>query len=266
MCALVLALRKIPIYAPGGGGEPLGGPTNPGYSVAVPDSWATEAREKASKAKEQKRLVHSASSTGKSTSKSTSVDRDEKAGESLNARKPTADAAHRDMDAPGAGAGAAGWKSRNDQTHGSLDESLEHHRSNEIDDLRQGLLKRESTRGRRKPGEAIPPVPSMSGPGFQVTGPSPHREAFGASIGYVQDEEAELGMQHTTSSQALGYGGQTGGGAGYSMFPPPALGSQGAQTQQQQQEQGSATDQQERLRRLSLGLKYTASNSSRLSQ
>ena len=53
MCALVLALRKIPIYAPGGGGEPLGGPTNPGYSVAVPDDWAAEAREKAKAAQEE---------------------------------------------------------------------------------------------------------------------------------------------------------------------------------------------------------------------
>ncbi|CRK23730.1 hypothetical protein BN1708_018057, partial [Verticillium longisporum] len=35
MCALVLSLKKVPIYAPGGGSEALGGPTNPTYSVSV---------------------------------------------------------------------------------------------------------------------------------------------------------------------------------------------------------------------------------------
>ncbi|CRK17982.1 hypothetical protein BN1723_017598, partial [Verticillium longisporum] len=34
MCALVLSLKKVPIYAPGGGSEALGGPTNPTYSVS----------------------------------------------------------------------------------------------------------------------------------------------------------------------------------------------------------------------------------------
>ncbi|TVY35576.1 putative MscS family protein [Lachnellula subtilissima] len=47
MCALVLALRKIPIFAPGGGAAALGDPTNPAYSVAVSDEVAVAARNKA---------------------------------------------------------------------------------------------------------------------------------------------------------------------------------------------------------------------------
>jgi len=49
MCALVVALRKIPIFGPGGGGAPLGDPANPSYSVAVSDDVAAAAREKAAK-------------------------------------------------------------------------------------------------------------------------------------------------------------------------------------------------------------------------
>ena len=55
-CALVLALRKIPIYGPGGGGQDLGGPANPTYSVTVTDEMAAAARAKADEEKEKKRL------------------------------------------------------------------------------------------------------------------------------------------------------------------------------------------------------------------
>ncbi|GFP58260.1 hypothetical protein ACSS6W_005457 [Trichoderma asperelloides] len=57
MCALAIAMKKVPILGPGGGGEPLGGPTNPSYSVAVTDSWAAESRDKAAKATDAGRMV-----------------------------------------------------------------------------------------------------------------------------------------------------------------------------------------------------------------
>ncbi|KAK1254405.1 hypothetical protein MKX08_008400 [Trichoderma sp. CBMAI-0020] len=57
MCALAIAMKKVPILAPGGGGEALGGPTNPSYSVAVTDTWAIESREKAAKATDAGRMV-----------------------------------------------------------------------------------------------------------------------------------------------------------------------------------------------------------------
>ncbi|OTA07848.1 hypothetical protein A9Z42_0087820 [Trichoderma parareesei] len=59
MCALAIALKKIPILAPGGGGEPLGGPTNPSYSVSVTDEWAAHSREEAAKRADAARLVPS---------------------------------------------------------------------------------------------------------------------------------------------------------------------------------------------------------------
>jgi len=56
ICALVLALRKIPIFAPGGGAAALGDPTNPSYSVSVSDEMAVAAREKTAKVADTARL------------------------------------------------------------------------------------------------------------------------------------------------------------------------------------------------------------------
>lgn len=56
MCALVLALRKVPIFGPGGGAAPLGDPMNPTYSVAVSDQVAAAARAKAAKDADAARL------------------------------------------------------------------------------------------------------------------------------------------------------------------------------------------------------------------
>ncbi|EFX05491.1 serine/threonine-protein kinase [Grosmannia clavigera kw1407] len=57
MCALALALKKVPIYAPGGGSDALGSPANPTYSVAVSDATAAEARQQAKNSKDALRLV-----------------------------------------------------------------------------------------------------------------------------------------------------------------------------------------------------------------
>ena len=56
MCALTLALKLVPINGPGGGGDALGGPSNPQYSVAVTDDFAAQARQKSEKDKESKKL------------------------------------------------------------------------------------------------------------------------------------------------------------------------------------------------------------------
>lgn len=265
MCALVLALRKVPIYAPGGGSEPLGGPNNPGYSVAISDSWAAEARDKAAAAKEGKRLFPSKPASDKPSSGDVGPAGEKKAAEAMNARDPTADAAHGD-------AGSA-WNSRDDNTLGSRDESLERHRSTEIDSMREGLMKRQSTRGRRKPGEAMPAMPGpQGGPGLMLTQASPNREGFMGAMSQSLDEEAELGLEPTTS-----YGGNSHGGngtyqtyqgqpqQGYSIYPPPSAGSRGAQQLQQQPSASSqqGTQPQGPLRRLSLGLKPSKSTSSR---
>jgi hypothetical protein len=288
MCALVLALRKVPIYGPGGGGEPLGGPTNPGYSVSVDDSWAIEARTKADQAKAGKRLVPAKTPSPAPQHKAATQEgtlgtvAEERAAEGLNARRPIDDVGI--------------WSAsslRDDQTLGSRSSSLERKRSNDLEVLKQGLLKRESTRGRRRPGESVPMVPPLpgAGPGLSVTSASPlaetaflsERERFGGGGG---DEEADLGMSMSElPGSGLGYGhgtGYTGPGAGaaYSMFPIPSPGSRGAQqqqqqasAQQQQQQQAAvgvlqaqqivvgqpARDSGGKLRRLSLGFKSRGS-------
>jgi small-conductance mechanosensitive channel len=57
MCALVLAMRKVPILVPGGGGAALGDPSNPSYSVSITDSTAKQYRDAAAEKKEEARLV-----------------------------------------------------------------------------------------------------------------------------------------------------------------------------------------------------------------
>lgn len=56
MCALVLALRKVPIYAPGGGGAVLGSVNQPTYSVNVTDEQARQARAEFDKGKDAKHV------------------------------------------------------------------------------------------------------------------------------------------------------------------------------------------------------------------
>jgi hypothetical protein len=57
ICALALALKKVPIYGPGGGGAALGSSDNPSYSVAVSDMFASSARTKAAADMDAKRMV-----------------------------------------------------------------------------------------------------------------------------------------------------------------------------------------------------------------
>lgn len=57
MCALVLALRKVPIYAPGGGDAGLGSAGQPSYSVAVGLEQAQAMRDKFTKDKDAKRIM-----------------------------------------------------------------------------------------------------------------------------------------------------------------------------------------------------------------
>lgn len=57
MCALVLALRKVPIYGPGAGGAPAGDPANPTYSVAISNQMAEDNKKVFADKKDAKRLV-----------------------------------------------------------------------------------------------------------------------------------------------------------------------------------------------------------------
>ncbi|KAI1909434.1 hypothetical protein LOZ53_003811 [Ophidiomyces ophidiicola] len=57
MCALVLALRRVPIYAPGGGDAALGDIAKPTYSVAISHEQAQAGKDQYAAEKDAKRMV-----------------------------------------------------------------------------------------------------------------------------------------------------------------------------------------------------------------
>ncbi|KAF7502609.1 hypothetical protein GJ744_005450 [Endocarpon pusillum] len=173
MCALVLALRKIPIYGPGAGDAVLGDIGKPTYSVAISDEQAAANKKEFSDAKDKKRMIPKNveeddddapkspdtagnTTTGKSTSvdylggivaprglstQSTSTAAKAEAAilETLNARPAGLDPAHDDTN---------NYYKANEELALAKTESR---RSQDIEDIR-GLLRKESNRGRRKAG------------------------------------------------------------------------------------------------------------------
>jgi hypothetical protein len=198
MCALALALKRVPIYAPGGGGEALGGPTNPTYSVAVSDSDAERARKKAGEEKEGKRMV---STTKPARNASTAT----KGGVTTS---PEVEAAHNINTMNAALAAADDWGyNRDDNTLNSRDQSVERIRSNDIERIRADLTKTESQRtgGRRKAGEGLPPNAFADGntPGIQLTEPASNDFDEEAQIGGTNPYTA--GLYKSTSHTPQGY-------------------------------------------------------------
>ena len=155
MCALVLALRKVPIYGPGGGGAALGEPGNPSYSVTVTDSQATEARQDFADKKDAKRLAPvntkpTQSSNAQSEGTSTSSDylpqygqarSEAEAVDMLNMRAPAIDPARDDS--------KDYYQNQQGNAPASMPGPTDGRRSQDIQDVRD-ILRRESTRGRRK--------------------------------------------------------------------------------------------------------------------
>jgi hypothetical protein len=277
MCALVLALRKVPIYGPGGGGEPLGGPTNPGYSVSVEDTWAVEAREKAEQAKEAKRLIPTKTAATVSDSKyggTLGPVPEETAANSLNARRPTLDTAHESFTRRGSSDRRGSSNSRSEDI-AVRDPSQDGRPPAEIEAIRQELVQRKSTRGRRKPGETAPNVPSIPsgssvprglgghvGPALSLTltqpspqhSPRPNPQVDQAFLGRGQrDEESELGVYEIDDNRHLGERDE-GGYDTYRSQRQPGTYNQYPQGTDGQQLLPGPTSPQTRLQRLSLGL------------
>lgn len=146
MCALALALKKVPIYAPGGGTETLGGPTNPTYSVAVTDVFASQSREDAAKKKDSARMVP----TAKEQTTKEHQQAEEHAVSELNTRPLHIETT------------LSAWDTRDSEPQNSPgdfaaeDDPL---RSREIQQMRNDLHKKESQRGRRKAGNTISATP-----------------------------------------------------------------------------------------------------------
>lgn len=169
MCALVLALRKIPIYAPGGGDAVLGSSDKPSYSVTVSDEQAAASRETFAATKEGKRLVPNKKSTPNPFAASTAVDvnpdlrdptkpppmryhlppiAETAALNDLNSRDPAADTAQ-DIGLP--------EYTPPTRTPGSSSSSRD--RDANLEEVR-GLLRRKSTRGKRRPNGPTEPFAS----------------------------------------------------------------------------------------------------------
>lgn len=174
MCALALALKKVPIYGPGGGPDPaLGSSDNPAYSVTVDDSYASQAREKAAQEADAARMVpHKPKRSDTATSSGRAQHVSEKqAVQELNMRPPLAGLdSHDGYDRDDEG-NLDGRNRDSSPTLNSRDPSQDRGRAENIEQIRADLVKRHSTRGRRKAGEGVGnSVPlSDSQPGFALT-------------------------------------------------------------------------------------------------
>ena len=190
MCALVLALRKIPLYAPGGGDAVLGSSDKPTYSVTVSDGEAAKAREAYAAAKEGKRMVPTkkpAPTEKNPFASSTATDSpdhqesatplplryrlppvtEQAALSDLNSRHPAADTAFDSRESDRGSPPA--------RTLASEVSSLE--RKASIEEVR-GLLRRQSTRGKRRPSASGAPFANAQGTqsGLGLNVPTPVQE------------------------------------------------------------------------------------------
>jgi hypothetical protein len=153
MCALVLALRRVPIYGPGGGAAPLGSADAPSYSVALPVDVAQRNKDAYAAGKEAKRLVPSqpASAPAPAAARSQSpaaaaaaaaggnMGAEYVALQALNSRPPATDPLRDDT-----------WAARDDVSALTVD--------GPAGDDRSGLLDREAggaSRGRRAPNQTL---------------------------------------------------------------------------------------------------------------
>jgi hypothetical protein len=246
MCALVVALRKVPIYGPGGSDVGLGDANKPSWSVAISPEEAKAARQKYLDDKDASRLFPTKKEEPEDASNAAGNDylgvgSEGQAINSINHRKPGADAVRDDT-----------WNARDDAStigRPSTDVRPDH------DELR-GLLHKATSSGRRKQGDTLspaytqesqpqsrqgmPPIPlpvnpSPVTPNFNnpyAPPPQPRTPASPSSIstGYVEEYQYQ------------------------SMMPPPRSQSRGnpsvVNVQQQQQAQASG------------GLRTTPSNAS----
>jgi hypothetical protein len=168
MCALVLALRKVPIYGPGGGDAPLGSLGQPAFSVSVSPEDAAKNRDEFAAKKEAKRLIpitktepfrpQTGATTGTDYSGNT-ANAEFRAVQNINSRDPAIDRARDDA-----------WSSRDDASMTTLDEQRSGDRQS-LDEVR-GLLHKESSRGRRQPAASatnLTPIEEPYSPRFPLS-------------------------------------------------------------------------------------------------
>lgn len=194
MCALVLAMRKIPLYGPGGGGAPAGDPANPTYSVAISDEEAKRNKAAFEEDKDKSRLIpllphhkndaaHSDATDGAGATTGAEV-KETTAVENLIKRDVAVDP--------------------EDSLDHERELSMDKQRSNDLDEVRN-ILRRESTTGRRRAAQhnglalqdsaitrygsrTIPTIPEPSPP-EHLDGPAPRH------VSYFEDSNQPTGPQ-----------------------------------------------------------------------
>ena len=205
LCALTLALRKVPIYAPGGGNSTLGSADQPTYSVAVNNEQAEAARVAFAAAKDAKRLKPSNPSVqptteldvGNNGAASTSVETDSShlpsskvrarsgtlaslaetnALASLTARAPAMDSAHdwQDRDGSTPVSTFTPYTSQNPNSVIRADSQ----RTRDLDQIYK-LMRNESTTGKRRPSSGLHNI--ASGPSQYMPSIREHTGEYSSS-------------------------------------------------------------------------------------
>ena len=187
----------------------------PSYSVSVSDAEAASSRDAFAKTKEAQRLfpskipeavsaITTAASTNQSsastlrnrslTANSSSVPTSESAAlTTLNARDPASDPAH-------------DWENEPRGNSPTSPMEAERRRSSDIEEVRN-LLRRESTRGKRKDGETLSPrrgqpgVPTIAKPSIRTSGNGMLRHDYAPTAGPVMQQIPEQ-EQHSSPPQS----------------------------------------------------------------
>ncbi|KAF2167035.1 hypothetical protein M409DRAFT_22473 [Zasmidium cellare ATCC 36951] len=221
MCALVAALRAVPIYAPGGGADVAGSAANPNYSVAISDSEAKENAEHTADAREKARLVPNKkiqeAKEANPLSPTASSGRGGMAGLSYHDAKIVNDLTSRDPASDPARDETAWATGRDDASTLGGKTSIDYQDLNDV----RGMLRRESTRGKRKPSSetsrynrpGIPtinePQPTEYNPGYMSpytesqhptysTVPSPYRPTLQSQPTQYQSAQSQVPTVNTS--------------------------------------------------------------------
>lgn len=204
MCALVQAMRKIPIYGPGAGDPGVGEEGKPMYTVAVSDEIAHANMEKANKAKLQRRWDYESSDSESDDGKRSHKEQPFHPGtngKDTNTNSSSTTAIGLDLNSqPGqtnlSSVDALASTTAYEQPH--LTELGNRHRSlrsaNSVSNRRQDIedvrvaLSRAATRGRRKVGATVASPPASAHPqsiGFPTSparGPdTPYLQGYAAA-------------------------------------------------------------------------------------
>jgi hypothetical protein len=235
MCALVVALRKVPINGPAGGDAALGSQDKPTWSVAVPPAEAIAAYEKY-KANADAGRLHPLNPTEEDTGRSTGTDYlgvgEGNAISALNNRKPGLDMIRDDT-----------WEARGDDASTIGRPSMSDQRP-DLDEVR-GLLRKASSAGKRKGGTTLSPFGSRVSVDTPRQNPPPplplHVVPSGSQSQYAQPLGGSLPPPPRSTAPGSPSSISTGQVEEYSyqtMVPPPRSRSRPRAPQVEEEDEG----------------------------